>query len=31
MTYENEIKCRKDIRDRLNCHPQILKKHKMVV
>ena len=30
-TYEIELKARKDIKDKLNNHPSILKKHAMVV
>jgi hypothetical protein len=30
MTYENEIKLRNDIKNKLNNHPAILKKHALV-
>lgn len=31
MTYDNEEKGRRDIRDRLNNHPDVLKKYDLVV
>lgn len=31
MTYDNELKIRKEIKDKINNHPVILRKHAMVV
>ena len=30
-TFDNEVKVRKDVKEKINNHPKILKKHKMVV